>query len=66
MGEHAAVTARRWAVSREDQDLLAATSHQRLAAAYERGFLDDLVVRTGAWAATRTSARDRRSRNWPG
>ncbi|MFD4174154.1 acetyl-CoA C-acetyltransferase [Streptomyces anulatus] len=44
MGEHAAVTARRWAVSREDQDLLAATSHQRLAAAYERGFLDDLVV----------------------
>ncbi|MGA5003119.1 acetyl-CoA C-acetyltransferase [Streptomyces arboris] len=44
MGEHAARTARRWAVSREDQDRLAATSHQRLAAAYERGFLDDLVV----------------------
>ncbi|MFC9245990.1 acetyl-CoA C-acetyltransferase [Streptomyces sp. NPDC057136] len=44
MGEHAAVTARRWSVSREDQDLLAATSHQRLAAAYERGFLHDLVV----------------------
>ncbi|MEU0148663.1 acetyl-CoA C-acetyltransferase [Streptomyces sp. NPDC006288] len=44
MGEHAAVTARKWGVSREDQDLLAATSHQRLAAAYERGFLDDLVV----------------------
>ncbi|WP_327268679.1 acetyl-CoA C-acetyltransferase [Streptomyces sp. NBC_01218] len=44
MGEHAAITARRWAVPREDQDLLAATSHQRLAAAYDRGFLDDLVV----------------------
>ncbi|CAM5690900.1 acetyl-CoA acetyltransferase [Streptomyces badius] len=44
MGDHAAVTARRWAVAREDQDHLAATSHQRLAAAYERGFLDDLVV----------------------
>ncbi|MEU8676917.1 acetyl-CoA C-acetyltransferase [Streptomyces sp. NPDC048560] len=44
MGEHAAITARRWSVSREDQDLLAATSHQRLAAAYERGFLHDLVV----------------------
>jgi acetyl-CoA C-acetyltransferase len=44
MGEHAAVTARRWGITREDQDLLAATSHQRLAAAYERGFLDDLVV----------------------
>ncbi|WP_405668546.1 acetyl-CoA C-acetyltransferase [Streptomyces sp. NBC_01166] len=44
MGEHAAVTARKWGVARQDQDLLAATSHQRLAAAYERGFLDDLVV----------------------
>ncbi|MFB6717922.1 MULTISPECIES: acetyl-CoA C-acetyltransferase [unclassified Streptomyces] len=44
MGEHAAITARRWGIAREDQDLLAATSHQRLAAAYERGFLDDLVV----------------------
>ncbi|MEU5892782.1 acetyl-CoA C-acetyltransferase [Streptomyces sp. NPDC047461] len=44
MGEHAAVTARTWGVSREAQDALAATSHQRLAAAYERGFFQDLVV----------------------
>lgn len=44
MGEHAAVTARAWGVTREAQDELAATSHQRLAAAYDRGFLDDLVV----------------------
>ncbi|MFJ3189393.1 acetyl-CoA C-acetyltransferase [Streptomyces halstedii] len=44
MGEHAALTARTWGVTREDQDLLAATSHQRLAAAYERGLLDGLVV----------------------
>ncbi|WAU79069.1 acetyl-CoA C-acetyltransferase [Streptomyces sp. Qhu-G9] len=44
MGEHAAVTARAWAVSREAQDELAAASHQRLAAAYERGFFEDLVV----------------------
>ncbi|MGW0574513.1 acetyl-CoA C-acetyltransferase, partial [Streptomyces sp. NPDC002920] len=44
MGEHAAVTARVWGVEREAQDELAATSHQRLAAAYERGFFDDLVV----------------------
>ncbi|MEU8700503.1 acetyl-CoA C-acetyltransferase [Streptomyces sp. NPDC048680] len=44
MGDHAAVTARQWDIARADQDLLAATSHQRLAAAYERGFLDDLVV----------------------
>ncbi|MGW8063479.1 acetyl-CoA C-acetyltransferase [Streptomyces ziwulingensis] len=44
MGEHAAVTARAWDITREAQDELAATSHQRLAAAYERGFFEDLVV----------------------
>ncbi|WP_069887143.1 acetyl-CoA C-acetyltransferase [Streptomyces luteocolor] len=44
MGEHAAVTARAWGITREAQDELAARSHQRLAAAYERGFLDGLVV----------------------
>ncbi|MFD1659305.1 acetyl-CoA C-acetyltransferase [Streptomyces caeni] len=44
MGEHAAVTARAWGIAREAQDELAAASHRRLAAAYERGFLSDLVV----------------------
>ncbi|MEU5957353.1 acetyl-CoA C-acetyltransferase [Streptomyces sp. NPDC047525] len=44
MGEHAAVTAQTWGVTREAQDELAAASHQRLAAAYDRGFLDGLVV----------------------
>ena len=44
MGEHAALTAKEWNVAREAQDELAATSHQRLAAAYDRGFFDDLVT----------------------
>ena len=44
MGEHAALTALEWQVSREEQDELAATSHQRLAAAYDAGFLDDQVT----------------------
>jgi len=44
MGEHAAVTARAWDIGRAAQDDLAATSHQRLVAAYDRGFFDDLVV----------------------
>ncbi|GID97367.1 acetyl-CoA C-acetyltransferase [Amorphoplanes digitatis] len=44
MGEHAAVTAVRWNIDREAQDELALASHQRLAAAYERGFFDDLVT----------------------
>jgi acetyl-CoA C-acetyltransferase len=44
MGEHAALTAKVWDITREAQDELAAASHQRLAAAYDRGFFDDLVT----------------------
>ncbi|TQM82079.1 acetyl-CoA C-acetyltransferase [Saccharothrix saharensis] len=44
MGEHAAITAREWGIAREDQDELAAASHRNLAAAYDRGFFDDLVT----------------------
>jgi len=44
MGEHAAITARQWEIGRTDQDELAATSHHRLAAAYDSGFFDDLVT----------------------
>jgi acetyl-CoA C-acetyltransferase len=44
MGEHAAVTAREWGVSRIDQDELSAASHRNLAAAYDRGFFTDLVT----------------------
>jgi acetyl-CoA C-acetyltransferase len=44
MGEHAAITAKEWGVSREAQDELAAESHQKLAAAYERGFFGDLLT----------------------
>ncbi len=44
MGEHAALTALEWQVTRESQDELAATSHHRLAASYESGFQDDLVT----------------------
>ena len=44
MGDHCAVMAAEWEVSREEQDELAVASHHKLAAAYERGFLDDLVT----------------------
>ncbi|MGB0100160.1 MAG: acetyl-CoA C-acetyltransferase [Nocardioides sp.] len=44
MGEHAALTAVEWQISREEQDELAASSHQHLAAAYDRGWLDDQVT----------------------
>jgi acetyl-CoA C-acetyltransferase len=43
MGEHCAIMAAEWEVGREEQDELAVNSHHHLAAAYERGFMDDLV-----------------------
>jgi len=43
MGEHCAIMAAEWEVGREQQDALTVQSHHNLAAAYERGFMDDLV-----------------------
>jgi acetyl-CoA C-acetyltransferase len=43
MGEHCATMAAEWEVGRDEQDELAVQSHRKLAAAYERGFMDDLV-----------------------
>jgi acetyl-CoA C-acetyltransferase len=44
MGEHTAKMALEWGITREEQDELAARSHQRLAAAYDRGFFDGIVT----------------------
>jgi acetyl-CoA C-acetyltransferase len=44
MGEHQAITTYEWGISREAQDELAAASHRNLAAAYDRGFFDDLLT----------------------
>lgn len=44
MGEHQAITALEWNISRADQDELACNSHQNLAQAYESGFFDDLIT----------------------
>lgn len=44
MGEHMAITAKEWGITREAQDELAVASHHNLAAAYDRGFFDDLVT----------------------
>jgi len=44
MGDHAALTALEWQIGREEQDELAAASHQHLAAAYDEGFLDDMLT----------------------
>jgi acetyl-CoA C-acetyltransferase len=44
MGEHQAISTKRWGIGRAEQDEIAAGSHRRLAAAYDRGFFDDLVT----------------------
>jgi acetyl-CoA C-acetyltransferase len=44
MGEHAAVTAEQWGIGREEQDELAAASHQRMGKAWDEGFFDDLAT----------------------
>jgi acetyl-CoA C-acetyltransferase len=43
MGEHCAIMASEWGITRAEQDELAALSHQKMAAAYDRGFQDDLI-----------------------
>ena len=47
MGESAALTALEWDIGRQEQDELAVASHKNLAAAYDRGFLDDLIAPFG-------------------
>lgn len=44
MGEHCELMAKEWGISREDQDRLAYESHKKAAAAYDSGFMDDLVI----------------------
>ena len=46
MGQHCELMAKEWQIPRADQDQLAFRSHKRAAAAYDAGFLDDLVVPT--------------------
>jgi acetyl-CoA C-acetyltransferase len=44
MGEHCELMAKRWGIAREAQDELAFESHRKLAEAYTRGFLNDLMT----------------------
>ncbi|HVO45197.1 MAG TPA: acetyl-CoA C-acetyltransferase [Steroidobacteraceae bacterium] len=44
MGESTELMAKRWNITREDEDLLAYESHMKAATAWREGFYDDLVV----------------------
>lgn len=44
MGGHTEITAKYYGISREDQDVLALTSHQKMAKAYDEGFFNDMIT----------------------
>lgn len=44
MGEHQAITTKEWGITRAEQDELTLSSHHKLAAAYDTGWLGDLVT----------------------
>ncbi len=44
MGEHCAIMATEWEIDRREQDELTVASHHNLAAAYDRGFFEDLLT----------------------
>ena len=44
MGEHQAISTKRWGIGRREQDEYTVESHRRLAAAYDRGFFNDLMT----------------------
>ncbi len=50
MGQHAEVTARQWSIGREDQDELAAASHQGALRAQDDGFYRSLLVTPGTFS----------------
>ena len=64
MGDHQAITTLEWGISREAQDELAASSHQKMAAAYEEGFFDDLITPSWVFNVTITCVRTQVLKNW--
>ncbi|OTG65183.1 acetyl-CoA C-acetyltransferase [Acinetobacter silvestris] len=44
MGDHQAITTLEWGIAREAQDELAASSHHKMAKAYDEGFFEDLIT----------------------
>ncbi|MCB0871449.1 MAG: acetyl-CoA C-acetyltransferase [Solirubrobacterales bacterium] len=44
MGDHCAIMATEWNIGRAEQDELTVASHRNLAAAYDRGFFEDLMT----------------------
>ncbi len=58
MGQSCELMAKQWSIKREEQDQLALTSHQRAAAAYDSGFMNELVIPFGGLTADNNMRRD--------
>ena len=58
MGQSCEQMAKRWGIKREDQDMLAMQSHHKAAAAYESGFMSDLIVPFGGLTVDNNLRRD--------
>lgn len=58
MGGHTELTAKYYGISRQDQDELALSSHQRLAKAYDEGFFEDMVTPFKGLAVDNNLRRD--------
>ena len=66
MGEHCELMAKEWGITREDQDVLAFESHLKAAAAYDEGFMDDLVVdRSSRYLSRRSHNPNSQGRSMP-
>lgn len=44
MGEHCEITTKEWEIARQAQDELAYNSHNNMAAAYDTGWMDDMIT----------------------
>jgi acetyl-CoA C-acetyltransferase len=58
MGQSCEQMAKHWGIKREDQDALAAKSHQNAVAAYDSGFMNDLVTPFGGLKMDNNIRRD--------
>lgn len=58
MGQHCEQMAKQWGIKREDQDRLAAASHAKAAAAYDSGFMTDLITPYGGLSTDNNLRRD--------
>lgn len=58
MGQSCELMAKHWGIKRSDQDALAMESHLKAAAAYDSGFMDDLVIPFGGLKADNNLRRD--------